>query len=54
MVLNKHSKITEEFYKILNPRINITLETVGNIEEIKKSIKIVEEGICNESRKTDM
>ncbi len=39
--LNEGSKITEEFYKIFSPDVNVTLETVGSIEEILKSMEIL-------------
>ncbi len=39
--LNGDSKITEEFCKIFCPDVNVTLETVGNIEEILRSMEIL-------------
>lgn len=39
--LRENSPIINELKKIYNPDINITLETEGNIENIKKSIMIV-------------
>lgn len=35
------SKITKEFYEMYHPDINVTLETVGNIQEIMTSINLL-------------
>lgn len=39
--LKKQSKILEEFYKIDNQRINVTLETAGSVDSILKSINML-------------
>lgn len=41
--LTKGSVIMEEFYKIYNPSINVTLETIGDIEEILASAEMLKE-----------
>lgn len=42
--LKINSRITEEFHKMSYPGINVTLETVGSIEEIAESINILKNG----------
>ncbi len=44
--LKRSSRIMEEFEKMLRPDIGVTLETVGNIEEILMSLDILS-NICN-------
>lgn len=39
--LRKNSKVIEEFYKMHCPDLNVTLETVGSIEEILESIELI-------------
>jgi sugar phosphate isomerase/epimerase len=39
--LKSNSDIVREFSRIYTPDINITLETVGNVEDILESIRIL-------------
>ena len=42
--LRKNSKILSEFYKMNHSMLNITLETVGELEDIVKSIELIKGG----------
>lgn len=39
--LKENSEIISEFKKMLNPQLNVTLETVGNMESILSSLNVV-------------
>lgn len=39
--LEENSDIVKQFYKMYNPMLNVTLETVCDIKEILKSIKLI-------------
>lgn len=39
--LKGNSKIMKEFHKMYSPRLNVTLETAGNMDEILKSIELI-------------
>lgn len=41
--LQENSEILREFYKLYDPDINVTLETVGEIEDIVRSMALIED-----------
>lgn len=43
-MLKEDSQIVKEFYKMYHPNLNVTLETVGEVDDILKSIQLIQGG----------